>query len=289
MTSTLSHRAGAWWSLLTGLEWESAKTGVFSPFVRQTDMNPHSLITATLLLVPLLGATQTNHSFVIAIGETPIITDHDIIEYRFAEHAMTIKGESLKRLLDVHPKSLSGTSFRVLADGVSVYSGLFVPGDSSMTYSEPTIWLGRSEWLEQETATVYIGGPHFQEPQFQNGKDPRGDVRITTALGALGNLKPGFAGGVHDRQALTGRMAEILKECQQIKPGSTRADLLKVFTTEGGISNARQRTYVHRDCPYIKVDVRFNLTDEKQSVVLELPTDKVSSISQPYLNWSIMD
>lgn len=240
-----------------------------------------------VLLAPLALA-QTNHSFVIAIGETPIITDNDIIEYRFAEHAMTIKGESLKRLSQVQPKSLSGTPFRVLADGVSVYGGLFVPSVSSKSYDEPTIWVGFGMESQAEAATVRIGGSHFQEPRFQKGNDPRGDVRITRALGALGKLKPGFNGEISN-EVLTTRVAEILKECQQIKPGSTRADLLKVFTTEGGISNARQRTYVHRHCPYIKVDVRFNLTDEKQSVVLELPTDKVANISQPYLNWSIMD
>lgn len=269
----------------------SCAAGVFWLGLRPTHMKHvmSAVLAAFLMGLSASAQTNSNHSFIIAIGETPIITDHDIIEYRFAEHAMIIKGESLKRLLNVHPKSLSGTSFRVLADGVSVYSGLFVPGVSSMTYSEPTIWLGRSEWLEQDTATVYIGGPHFQEPRYQNGKDPRGDVRITTALGALGKLKPGFAGGVHDRQAFTGRMEEILKECQQFKPGGTRADLLKVFTTEGGVSTAKERTYVHRDCPYIKVDVRFSLTETNQSVITELPTDKITNISKPYLGWSIMD
>jgi len=251
-------------------------------------MKSHLPIVAAVLLAPLLALAQTNHSFVIAIGETPVITDNDIVEYRFAEHAMTIKGESLKRLGNVRPKSLSGTSFRVLADGVSVYGGLFVPSASSMTYDQPTIWV-RGWELDKDTATVYINGAHFQEPQFQKGNDPRGDVRITKALGALGKLKPGNPGGADDKELFTAKVTEILKECQQIKPGSTRADLLKVFTTEGGLSNAQQRTYVHRHCPYIKVDVRFNLTDEKQSVVQEMPTDKVSSISQPYLNWSIMD
>lgn len=37
----------------------------------------------------------------------------------------------------------------------------------------------------------------------------------------------------------------------------TRADLLKVFTTEGGISTGLHRTYVSRDCPFFKVDVDF--------------------------------
>ena len=245
-------------------------------------------ILAAVFLSPLVTLAQTNHSFVIAIDENPIITDDDIVEYRFAEHAMTIKGESLKRLRNVRPKSLSGTSFRVLADGVSVYSGLFVPSASSMTYNEPTIWI-RGWELDKDTATVYVNGACFQEPRFQKGNDPRGDVRITKALGALGKLKPGHPGGADDTHVFTAKVSEILKECQQIKPGATREDLMKIFTTEGGLSNAKQRRYVHRHCPYIKVDVRFNLTSEDQSVVQEMPTDRIASISKPYLDWSIMD
>src|SRR6187401_2066751 len=52
-------------------------------------------------------------------------------------------------------------------------------------------------------------------------------------------------------------IANTLKEIQKIKVGMTRADLLKVFTTEGGLSTGLIRTYVYRECPYIKVDVEF--------------------------------
>ena len=63
---------------------------------------------------------------------------------------------------------------------------------------------------------------------------------------------------------LTKRISEILTECQEIKSGMTRAELLKVFTTEGGLSTATHRTFVYRGCPYIKVDVDFTLSDSKQ-------------------------
>jgi hypothetical protein len=48
---------------------------------------------------------------------------------------------------------------------------------------------------------------------------------------------------------LTKQIANILTECEKIKPGMTRADLLKVFTTEGGLSTATHRTFVCRSCP----------------------------------------
>jgi len=63
----------------------------------------------------------------------------------------------------------------------------------------------------------------------------------------------------------------------------TRSDLMKVFTTEGGVSTISQRTYVYRQCPYIKVDVKFANRDR------ELPTDKIVEVSRPYLAWSVAD
>ena len=66
-------------------------------------------------------------------------------------------------------------------------------------------------------------------------------------------------------------------------------DRPQIFTTEGGLSTAKHRTFVHRRCPYIKIDVDFTLSDPKQSVVDERPTDTVSKMSRPYLEWTISD
>jgi hypothetical protein len=88
---------------------------------------------------------------------------------------------------------------------------------------------------------------------------------------------------------LTNQISVILIECQKIKPGMTRAELLKVFTTEGGLSTAVHRTFVYRGCPYIKVDVDFILSNPKRNIVEEQPTDTISKISKPYLDWSIND
>jgi len=244
------------------------------------------------LLIGLLGAAalgQTNHTFVIATSDGPVITDADLIEYSFAEHAMKIQGESLTRLGQLAWMRLasSGKAFQVKVDDVAIYQGRFVPMLSSLSFKEPIILLDLD--TNRSVATVIIHGPNYHEPKFQTGVDPRRDPRITQALAALGKLSPGVDGGMANKGALTARIDEILREGQQIKPGSKRADLLAVFTTEGGLSTATQRTFVHRDCPYIKVDVRFNLTSEKQSALEELPTDQIASISRPYLNWSIRD
>ncbi len=84
---------------------------------------------------------------------------------------------------------------------------------------------------------------------------------------------------------LTQQISGILKECERLKPGMTRADLLKIFTTEGGLSTQTGRTFVHVRCPCIKVDVEFAPTESRQ----EQPSDTVTKISKPYLEWSVAD
>jgi hypothetical protein len=84
-------------------------------------------------------------------------------------------------------------------------------------------------------------------------------------------------------------IAKSLKEIESVKVGMTRVDLLRVFKEEGGISTRTWRRYVYRDCPYIKVDVEFEPVGEPENKVSQSPRDKIIKISQPFLEWSIMD
>ena len=90
-------------------------------------------------------------------------------------------------------------------------------------------------------------------------------------------------------------VASALEKMQTIKPGMTRAQLLKVFTVEGGISTGLQRTYVSRDCPYFKESVEFRAfgrpdQDKDGRVTLvEDDRDIIVKMSQPYLQFTISD
>lgn len=84
-------------------------------------------------------------------------------------------------------------------------------------------------------------------------------------------------------------IGKVLRQIQKIKPGMKRQDLFKVFTTEGGISTRFQRTYVYSECPYIKVNVRFKAATNESNGMEEDADDIIESISQPYLQWSVMD
>jgi len=82
---------------------------------------------------------------------------------------------------------------------------------------------------------------------------------------------------------------------QTVKVGMTRADLLKVFTTEGGLSSGLNRTYVYRQCPLIKVDVEFEPVGrpardgEGRVTLIEANEDVIKKVSKPYLEWGVTD
>jgi hypothetical protein len=80
----------------------------------------------------------------------------------------------------------------------------------------------------------------------------------------------------------------VLRWTGDIKPGMTRKDLLRVFTTEGGISTDAQQTFALKGCPYVHVDVEFSpvLNDH---VFSGHPSDKIIKISKPYLDALQMD
>lgn len=96
-------------------------------------------------------------------------------------------------------------------------------------------------------------------------------------------------------QEQTEWIAHSLKQMQTVKVGMTRADLLKVFTTEGGLSSGLNRTYVYRQCPLIKVDVEFEPVGrpardgEGRVTLIEANEDVIKKVSKPYLEWGVTD
>jgi hypothetical protein len=85
---------------------------------------------------------------------------------------------------------------------------------------------------------------------------------------------------------LTKGVERALEVISKLKPGMTRADVLKEFTTEGGISAPSWNHHVYKLCPYIKIDVKFDVPPGSDK---ELTTDQIVSISKPYLQFSIYD
>jgi hypothetical protein len=82
---------------------------------------------------------------------------------------------------------------------------------------------------------------------------------------------------------------QVLRTVATVTPGMTRAQLLTVFKTEGGISTRFQRTYVYRQCPYIKVTVAFEAEKGKEIGFVEMPNDKIVKLSRPFLQYFVAD
>jgi hypothetical protein len=91
------------------------------------------------------------------------------------------------------------------------------------------------------------------------------------------------------KQQRTAWIAKVLRQLGTIHPGMTRKDLSSVLKTEGGMSTRFQRTYVSRECPYIKMTLRFKAAEGDTDAINEKPEDIVISVSGPYLGWSILD
>jgi hypothetical protein len=84
-------------------------------------------------------------------------------------------------------------------------------------------------------------------------------------------------------------LGKTLKEIQTIKLGMSRRDLVRLFVAEGGLgSSGRSRTYLYRECLYIKVDVEFEPV-QRIGKSKEFPDDKIIKISRPYLGNPTID
>jgi len=76
------------------------------------------------------------------------------------------------------------------------------------------------------------------------------------------------------------------KEATSIKPGMTRADLLKLFWPNGGFITTTQY-YSLKTCPLIKIGVSFDKDDFSH----KQPDDsvKIVEVSKPYLEPMTLD
>ncbi len=121
-------------------------------------------------------------------------------------------------------------------------------------------------------------------------------VLLGTITGSLASLHARRAQGQdQSSQSHLTWVADALIRMHTIKPGMTRSDLLKVFTTEGGLSTGLQRTFVSRDCLYFKVDVEFeavgrpNRDQEGRVTLIEDGRDIIVKMSKPYVEFAIAD
>ena len=128
--------------------------------------------------------------------------------------------------------------------------------------------------------------------------NPHRRSALVLCAGLIGGVLPQISSLKAQPGPVDGHVAwviEVLKRMLTIKPGMTREALLKVFTTDGGLSTGLHRTFVSRDCPYFKVDIEFKAVgrpdrdDQGRVTLTEDPRDLIVTISRPYLAFSVID
>lgn len=84
-------------------------------------------------------------------------------------------------------------------------------------------------------------------------------------------------------------IVKVLNQTQTIHAGMKRRELDHLLTTEGGISTRHQRTYVLRECQYIKFDIQFRSVPGPADPIEGSPEDVIESVSKPYLEFGHSD
>ena len=88
---------------------------------------------------------------------------------------------------------------------------------------------------------------------------------------------------------LNKKLAMVIADCQTIKPGMTRAELVKLFKRNtGGVAMPESeplpfqehQTFEYRRCWIANIHVDFSPSDSK----MERPTDIIKKVSLPYLD-----
>jgi hypothetical protein len=121
-----------------------------------------------------------------------------------------------------------------------------------------------------------------------------GTVGIVVVAIGIGGYSHVGAQAVSEREAHVAWVSDALKAMESVKPGMTRADLLRVFDGEGGISSPSRRTFVYRECRMFKVAVEFDLADKShdrdgRATGKESPRDAITKISQPFIAREALD
>jgi hypothetical protein len=114
---------------------------------------------------------------------------------------------------------------------------------------------------------------------------------LAASIGLIGllALAPGpFAAVGQEPATHVEWVASAIQHMETIKVGMSRDDLLRVFRGEGGLSRRDARRFSFRDCPYFKVDVTFTPVDAVNDT-REYPSDRIASISRPFVERPILD
>ncbi|GEM_PF-945988 len=77
----------------------------------------------------------------------------------------------------------------------------------------------------------------------------------------------------------------LMKDCTAIKPGMTRAALLKNFSAEAGLQAMLPTRYVHKKAALVRIDVNFEPVDKTKAKSEPV----IKTVSRPYVDLVVCD
>jgi hypothetical protein len=105
----------------------------------------------------------------------------------------------------------------------------------------------------------------------------RREALLTLAAGALPALAAPVPQGEDEHLKF---VRACLEDIRSVKPGVSRADLLKKFKQAGGLYNRKLASYSYLRCPFFKVSVTFEPSGPGEALAAD---DKVVKVPTPYL------
>ena len=84
-------------------------------------------------------------------------------------------------------------------------------------------------------------------------------------------------------------LEERYREAISIKPGMSRADLLKLFDEDGGLQSIPAGRYVLKSCQLIQIEVKFNAQYGVDYQPMPDKDLKITNVSKPYLERMAID
>lgn len=114
---------------------------------------------------------------------------------------------------------------------------------------------------------------------------------LTSAPATGAETITSISGPSKEQQAHIDWVKKIYGRMLTIKPGMTRAQLLEVFETDGGVfTPLLKERFVSRECLYFKVDVEFQAVGRpSRDSMIESKEDRIIKISMPYLQTPFAD
>lgn len=168
---------------------EVSSGGEIERFVQQHQMRRKGLFAIYLLAD---GSMNGRDAARVALASlklqgNPLITEDDIVEYRWQTHSLVLKPGAEKRFPS---PGVWGIPFVLVADGKSQYLGAFWTHVSSASFEHPVIATPRFGPKGEPGTAEYTIDRAYPGATAEMKDDPRENETVRTVLQSLGKLMP---------------------------------------------------------------------------------------------------